>query len=557
MNWNKSSLALLIAGLAALFFVPGLGAVHLFDWDEINFAEISREMILLQDYSRVHVNFEPFWEKPPLFFWMQVLAMKVFGVGEFAARLPNALCGVVTLLVLFRIGTRIKDELFGLLWVVAYAASILPHLYFKSGIIDPWFNLFIFLGLYYFIAAQSPPGEQVAQGSSTYLTLLGGIFLGLAMLTKGQVAFMIFTMVTGVYWLLSFLQPANSWQLLKRWIKPLLILVGAMATVTFLWFGYETWKNGPWFIQEFLTYQYRLFSTPDAGHVGFPGYHFVVLLFGCFPASIFAIQEMVKPAAMSIKETQLRRWMMIFFWTVLILFTIVKSKIVHYSSLCYFPLTYLATLQVYRIWKEQRSFGWSRFLLGGIGTLIAALFIAVPLAAQKIDTIRGLFDKDPFTQANLLADVQWTGLEILPGLILIGGLLSAHFLHGAGKYRASLMSVGLGGILFVPLALYFFINRVEGYSQNAAIQFYEERQGEDCYVITEGHRSYAHLFYTRKPPFEEEPSKQEMLHENVGKTVYVVSKIHKAERVEHLPGFEKIGAKNGFVFFKKTSKGSP
>ena len=32
----------LIALLALLLFVPGLGAVHLFDWDEINFAEIAR-----------------------------------------------------------------------------------------------------------------------------------------------------------------------------------------------------------------------------------------------------------------------------------------------------------------------------------------------------------------------------------------------------------------------------------------------------------------------------------------------------------------------------------
>ena len=31
---------------AALLFLPGLGAVHLFDWDEINFAEIAREMVV-------------------------------------------------------------------------------------------------------------------------------------------------------------------------------------------------------------------------------------------------------------------------------------------------------------------------------------------------------------------------------------------------------------------------------------------------------------------------------------------------------------------------------
>ena len=81
---------LIITLFSALLFIPFLGAVHLFDWDEINFAEAAREMILTQNYSRVQINFEPFWEKPPLFFWMQVAAMKLFGVSEFSARLPNA-----------------------------------------------------------------------------------------------------------------------------------------------------------------------------------------------------------------------------------------------------------------------------------------------------------------------------------------------------------------------------------------------------------------------------------------------------------------------------------
>ncbi|MCB0545726.1 MAG: glycosyltransferase family 39 protein, partial [Saprospiraceae bacterium] len=122
----RLAIPLALVAAAMLLFVPGLGAVHLFDWDEINFAEISREMLLLDDFSRVHVDFRPFWEKPPLFFWMQVGAMELFGVGEFAARLPNALCGVVTLLVLFRIGRRLHGTVFGGLWALAYLGSVLP-----------------------------------------------------------------------------------------------------------------------------------------------------------------------------------------------------------------------------------------------------------------------------------------------------------------------------------------------------------------------------------------------------------------------------------------------
>ncbi|MGL5888758.1 MAG: ArnT family glycosyltransferase, partial [Bacteroidia bacterium] len=71
--------------------MPFLGYAQLFDWDEINFAECAREMMVTGDYTTVQINFEPFWEKPPLFIWMQVLCMKVFGVNEFAARLPNAI----------------------------------------------------------------------------------------------------------------------------------------------------------------------------------------------------------------------------------------------------------------------------------------------------------------------------------------------------------------------------------------------------------------------------------------------------------------------------------
>ena len=117
----------LIAVLGALLFVPFLGAVHLFDWDEINFAECAREMLLTGDWFRPQIDFQPFWEKPPLFLWMQAVCMSVFGVNEFAARLPNALCGIATLLVVYHIGLRLHDRSFAWLWVLAWIGSILPH----------------------------------------------------------------------------------------------------------------------------------------------------------------------------------------------------------------------------------------------------------------------------------------------------------------------------------------------------------------------------------------------------------------------------------------------
>ena len=147
--------------------------------------------------------FAPFHEKPPLFLWMQAACMALFGVGEFAARLPNALCGAVTLVLLYRIGRRERDDRFGLLWALAYAGSILPHLYFHSGIIDPWFNLFIFLGLYAFIRS--------LRERSTAQALASGVLIGLALLTKGPAAAIILGLTVLTYWATHRFRPVLHW----------------------------------------------------------------------------------------------------------------------------------------------------------------------------------------------------------------------------------------------------------------------------------------------------------------------------------------------------------
>ena len=61
----------LIGIIGLIIFASFNGQSHLFDWDEINFAEAAREMIVTGNYSLVLINYEPFWEKPPLFFWLQ------------------------------------------------------------------------------------------------------------------------------------------------------------------------------------------------------------------------------------------------------------------------------------------------------------------------------------------------------------------------------------------------------------------------------------------------------------------------------------------------------
>ena len=127
--------------------------------------------------------------------------------------------------------------------------------------------------------------------------------------------------------------------------------------ITFLitglsWFAVEIIKGNSHVIKEFIDYQIRLFNTEDSDHGGPFIYHFVVLLIGCFPASLLLILAHKKSTDDTPFQKHTKRWLLALFWVVLILFSIVQTKIVHYSSLCYFPLTYLATYSIQKFFSK-------------------------------------------------------------------------------------------------------------------------------------------------------------------------------------------------------------
>lgn len=539
INRLQSILLAILAGL--VLFIPFLGGAHLFDWDEINFAESAREMIRSGNYLNVQINYEPFWEKPPLFIWMQVLSMKLFGVGEFAARFPNAICGIVTLIVLFRVGEKVVDKKFAYLWMLVYSGSILPFFYFKSGIIDPWFNLFIFLGIVHFAWYFSLEEKRKRNLS------LSAFFIGLAIITKGPVALLVLMLVFLIYLIVRRFK-------IKTSIQDVLLYIGILSITGGFWFILLLFNGNGNVIIDFINYQIRLFSTQDAGHGGFFLYHFVVLLIGVFPASVFALMVLFSQSEKKSLNIPFKLWMNILFWVVLLLFTIVKTKIVHYSSLCYFPLTFLATIAVYQLINKQLK--WNKLLslgLFAVTFLFSILVIAVSLIGMFPDKITELGLKmDEYTKANLSAEVYWSGFEIFIGigfLILVTWLL---FFQKNIKYRA--IGIFISSLAFVYLTIIFITPRIEGYSQRAAIQFFKSINEEDAYVATLGYKSYAHLYYSDLKPYApaQKINTEWLLAGQIDKNTYFVFKIDKKEKyLNQYPQLIYLYEKNGFVFTKR------
>ena len=543
---NTRVISWLIAIGAALLFIPFLGVVHLFDWDEINFAESAREMLVTKDFARVQIDFKPFWEKPPLFFWLQAASMEIFGVNEFAARFPNALIGIVTLVLIFNIGSKVYNPRFGLWWTLVYAGSLLPHFYFKSGIIDPLFNLFIFLGVYqlYLMTLRKTNGQRNRKA------LLAGFFIGLGILTKGPVALLLSGLTLLVFWILS-----RKWRTFR--IVELLLFGLVAFVVSSVWYLPETLNNGVGFITKFIEYQLDLASSTSTGHEQPIFYHPIVLLLGCFPASVYFLGSFRRNTADTTEQSGFKTWMKTLFWVVLIVFSLITTKIMHYSSMCYFPLTFMAATYLFHIQEQRFRFAkLLNILIGLIGGVIALLLAALPIAIRQKEKLVP-YIKDKFAVANLDAAVHWSGFESIIGFFLLGIIITTLVYWNRKNPILGAQALFLSVLVTLQVLFYVFIPKIERYTQAAAIEFMESKQNEDCYVGTIGYKSYAQYFYTARTP-EKSPknnSEEWFLTGKTSKPIYLVTRIDRIQRLDSLQkaGFpiKKIGSKNGFVFFKR------
>ena len=70
--------------------------------------------------------------------------------------------------------------------------------------------------------------------------------------------------------------------------------------------------------------------------------------------------------------------MLILFWVVLILFSIVKTKIVHYSSLAYFPLSFLAVYGILQFFEKGKIGKWTKAGLIGVSVVLGLAISVLP-----------------------------------------------------------------------------------------------------------------------------------------------------------------------------------
>lgn len=175
---------LLAAGCALLLFT-GLARLPLLDPDEGRYARTAQEMIQRDDFIVPHLDGQPRLQKPVLFYWLEIASFGALGFTESAARLPSALAGAGTLLWVYAFARTRAGERTALLACAILATTPLFLALANAATTDMTLTFFVFGATASLHAGIVEPVRRPGH------LWIGGLCLGLGLLTKGPVALLI------------------------------------------------------------------------------------------------------------------------------------------------------------------------------------------------------------------------------------------------------------------------------------------------------------------------------------------------------------------------------
>lgn len=264
---------LLLGACAALLSLPGLGSVTLWDIDEGNNAEASREMLTSGNWIVPTFNYQLRPDKPALLYWVQMAGYRLFGIGELAARLPSALAGMATVLLVYELARAMSGRPTGRWAGLVLATCVLFCAASRFANPDALLTCFTTLTLLLFWQSLSRPGRGWVIGA--------GASAGLAVLAKGPVGLLLPGLTALVF---------LAWTGRLRWLLARRVVLGLglallVALPWYVWVGAET--HGDFLRGFLLSHNAGRYLRAMEGHRGGAWYYVAVLAVGLVPWSPF------------------------------------------------------------------------------------------------------------------------------------------------------------------------------------------------------------------------------------------------------------------------------
>ena len=418
---TRPSLAIpLIVVVSGITFFWALGEPAYWDRDEPRNAGCAAEMMARGDWVVPIFNDQLRQQKPPLLYWLMGVSYSVFGVNEFAGRFFSALLAIGTVLATWSITRRFYDEATALLASLMLSSSLMFCVAARAATPDSVLIFCISIATMFFVRGYVKTKRNPFYDRGSFLGIY--LFLGLAMLAKGPVGFLLPMAVMGWFllqedWIANRSEQASTRGargFLRQLVEPFAPLrfwrtLCSMRVISGL--ALSLLVAAPWFIAvglategEFLK---RFFLEENLGratqvlenHSGGPWYYPLAILIGFFPWSMFwgpvvvglvldrgrnsnaPTDNLIGSAGVRLAIT----WVLV----QVVAFSLVKTKLPSYVTPCYPALAMLtahATIQLVRGIHRTPAWIWK---CAHAALVVAGIAIALGfwIAADRFEAI--------------------------------------------------------------------------------------------------------------------------------------------------------------------------
>jgi 4-amino-4-deoxy-L-arabinose transferase-like glycosyltransferase len=249
---------LIVVLVATAIFLGCIYSPPLMDDVDAVQAQISRNMLQSGDWVTAKLNGIAYLEKSPMGYWLTATSYRIFGVADWAARLPLALAVIILCAVTYGFGCWAFGPEAGFCGGLALSTSVGLFLFTRFLIPDAILTLAITCAMWSFLRVLDPDESRPQLWSS-----LIGICLGVGLLLKGLVA-IVFPIGAALFYLLFTGKLFARWTWLR--VHPFRALL-VMAVIAVPWYVLATLRNPPYF-------EFSLHSGPGQYH-GFFWFYFI------------------------------------------------------------------------------------------------------------------------------------------------------------------------------------------------------------------------------------------------------------------------------------------
>jgi 4-amino-4-deoxy-L-arabinose transferase-like glycosyltransferase len=387
---NRSLRLAIYAILAAILYLPGLGRPALWEPDEGRYAEIAREIVISGDYVTPRDDFELYFEKPPLVYWANAASIKIFGVNEFAVRLPAALFSIGQVVVTAALAELIFGATAGFFAALALALSPLFFGFARFATLDPALAFFLTAALAaFYVAARD---DSFSHPSARRWMLLSAAMLALGTLAKGPVA-----LILGGPIALAWLATERR---LRQIVQMPLVWCGLIYLAIVLpWFILMEARN-PGFLHFFFIHEHLERYVTSNEHGWGPWFFIPIVIGGMWPWIFFVplgwsamrADDTLPNSAPASSRRSAASFLAIWFIIIFVFFSIPRSKLGTYILPALPPLAIVAGFGLVRIGAVGAASRHRLLAVIAIANLILAsgLLMFFEVALAPINRVLGL-----------------------------------------------------------------------------------------------------------------------------------------------------------------------